>query len=140
MAPALGDLVVQVGEATPASGDKPACGPILRSHLAKDGYPVLENVTTLYELFQRSVKTYGDRPCLGKRKIVDGKAGDYEFDTYFQVDGKVSAVGSALSGLGLGPHSKVGVFGSNCPEWMISMQVSFLFVSIPRSIPLQDFS
>lgn len=124
MAPSIGDLLVQVGDPTPALGDEPAKGPVLRNSLARDGFPELEGVTTLYQLFQRSVKNHGDKPCLGKRALgADGKAGDYEFDSYQEVDGKVSALGSALSHSGLLPRAKVGVFGINCPEWMISMQV-----------------
>jgi len=32
-------------------------------------------------------------------------------------------VGSALLELGVEPKDRVGVFGANCPEWMLAMQV-----------------
>jgi long-subunit acyl-CoA synthetase (AMP-forming) len=31
-------------------------------------------------------------------------------------------VGSAYLHLGLQPKDRVGVFGANCPEWMLAMQ------------------
>lgn len=31
-------------------------------------------------------------------------------------------VGSAFLDVGLKPRDRVGVIGSNCPEWMITMQ------------------
>jgi long-subunit acyl-CoA synthetase (AMP-forming) len=39
------------------------------------------------------------------------------------VAAKVDAIASAIEGLGLGKQSAVGVYGINCPEWMITMQV-----------------
>jgi len=35
----------------------------------------------------------------------------------------VPAFGWAWVRVGLGPHSRVGVYGANSPEWMIAMQV-----------------
>jgi acyl-CoA synthetase (AMP-forming)/AMP-acid ligase II len=34
----------------------------------------------------------------------------------------VLQVGSAFLTLGLQPQDRVGVFGNNCPEWMLAMQ------------------
>ncbi len=39
----------------------------------------------------------------------------------------MAAVASALRALGVQPQQRVGVFGANCPEWMIAMQVGLLF-------------
>ena len=45
-------LLAQVAPAKPASSDEPASGPVYRNVSAKDGFPTIENVTTLYELFR----------------------------------------------------------------------------------------
>lgn len=68
MAPAE-PLVFEAAPAQPATRTRPARGPEWRSTAAKDGFPKLNGgeVTTLAELFDRSVKLFGDRPCLGWR-------------------------------------------------------------------------
>lgn len=55
--------------------------------------------------------------------LDNGKAGDYVFKTYAEVQKDVIQIASALRGLGIEPGQRVGVFGANCPEWMIAMQV-----------------
>lgn len=61
---------------------------VLRNTAAKDGWPSVEgSATTLYEVFEQSVKRYGDCKCLGWRPIVDGKAGPYEYWTYKETRG-----------------------------------------------------
>jgi len=44
--------------------------------------------------------------------------------TYGEVAAQVAQIAAALAGLGLGKNDRVGVYGANCGEWMISMQVS----------------
>lgn len=115
---------LQVGPSRPAQGDVPSAGPSYRHISAKDGFPKLE-VSTLHELFDRSVKTYAGNNCLGKReKLADGTVGDFKFETYAQVGEKVAAIASALRTLGVEARQRVGVFGANCPEWMMAMQVN----------------
>lgn len=80
---------------------------------------MMEECTSLYDMFQQSVIKYGDNPCLGART---GKNGEYEWLTYKQVDEKVAYLGSAMASIGLGPHGRVGVYGANSPEWMMAMQ------------------
>lgn len=92
---------------------------LFRSKLAKDGPPVMEGCTSLYDMFQQSVAKYGDNPCLGSRS---GKNGEYEWLTYKQVDEKVANLGSAMASIGLGPHGRVGIYGANSAEWMMAMQ------------------
>ena len=41
-----------------------------------------------------------------------------------QVSVKVSSFASGLQAVGLQAKGRVGVFGGNCPEWMIAMQAS----------------
>lgn len=54
---------------------------------AKSGFPTLDGVSTLYDLFERSVAKFPDSKCLGWRPIKDGKAQDYVYITYKQVQG-----------------------------------------------------
>lgn len=89
-------------------------------------YKTSEDVPTctLFDTFEASVKAYGDNPCLGYRPIDDdGKAGEYTFFTYTQVQEKVTAFASALNAAGVQKGQRVAVFGQNCCEWMIAMQV-----------------
>ena len=43
--------------------------------------------------------------------------------TYLEAAARVEAAGSALVARGISPKERIGVFGTNCPEWMIAMQV-----------------
>lgn len=66
----------------------PALSAVWRNKLTESkGFPPsLDNVTTCYELFQRSVGLYGSRPCLGWRTRVEAGSllGPYEFMTFQQ--------------------------------------------------------
>jgi long-subunit acyl-CoA synthetase (AMP-forming) len=53
--------------------------------------------------------------------------GKFEFLTYKQVHTKVAHVAAGLSSLGIQTKQRVGVFGINCPEYMIAMQVCFFY-------------
>ena len=65
------NLLCEVAPATLADGkDKPACGPTCRNIVAKEEFPPLDGITTLYELFKRSASRYPNNPCLGTRKHV----------------------------------------------------------------------
>lgn len=96
--------------------------PIYRLTTSKDGFPKLDGVTTLYELFSKSVDKYADLPALGHRVVKDGKAGDFEFMTYKEAGELVAQIASYLAKLGLKAEDRVGVYGANCEEWMIAMQ------------------
>ena len=67
---AKNSLVYEASPAEPASAGKPARGPEYRVLGAKKGWPTLEGVTTLYELWTKSVEKYGPRRCLGWRPKV----------------------------------------------------------------------
>jgi hypothetical protein len=63
------------------------------------------------------------RPLHRRRTLQDGNAGDYVWTTYAEAGAAVSQIASALSSLGLAKADRVGVYGANCCEWMIAMQV-----------------
>lgn len=117
--------LIEAEPARPATADAVSSSPVYRSCYAKDGFPKLEGVTTLYELFTRSVEKYAKNACLGARSApgADGKAGPYVYQTYEEVGAQVVKLASGLAAIGAPPKSKIGVLGSNCPEWMMAMQV-----------------
>jgi len=91
---------------------------------------------TLYHLFRRAVKFYGDRPCLGYRPVtgpappVTDKAargpadnrprGPYQWMSYKEVGQKVDQFGSYLRSKGLERGDKVGLYSKNKPEWTMT--------------------
>mmetsp|Transcript_21388 Transcript_21388/g.53882 ORF Transcript_21388/g.53882 Transcript_21388/m.53882 type:complete len:655 (+) Transcript_21388:111-2075(+) len=108
----------EVAPARPA-GAKPSASPAW----ARDGdlgVPTTldDGVTDLGKCWRNSVKKFADSPCLGKREGT----GPYTFETYAQIGKKVDAMGAALTGRGVQPKSAVGVYGANCPQWMVAMQ------------------
>ncbi|CAI7919671.1 unnamed protein product, partial [Closterium sp. NIES-53] len=97
--------------------------PTYRSIYAKDAYVNLgPGIDTMWTLFKASVEKFGDNQFLGKRSIVDGKAGPFEWDTYSEVHAKVLKLGSAYRAAGLDANAKVGIYGINSPEWFMAME------------------
>ena len=81
--------------------------------------------TTLFEMFEKSVKDFAARPALGRRPVgPDGQAGPYEWMSYQRLGEYVRHLSNGLAGLGLGEGARAGVYGPNCPEWMIAMQAT----------------
>jgi len=48
--------------------------------------------------------------------------GSYSWLSYKETAERAAAIASAMASIGVGPHDRAGVYGANCPEWMISMQ------------------
>ncbi|KAG1367553.1 putative Long chain acyl-CoA synthetase 3 [Cocos nucifera] len=59
---------------------------------------------------------------LGRREIVDGKPGKYVWMTYKEAYDIVTKVGASIRSLGVEQGGRCGIYGSNCPEWIISME------------------
>lgn len=116
------EWTVEVEPARPAQEGRPGAGPVYRCKKAADGTVALTDVTTCYELFQRSVRLHGSRPCLGHRPLNGEQAQPYTYMNYQEAGVAVDAIGAAMVSVGVGPNTRVGVFGSNCPEWMITQQ------------------
>jgi hypothetical protein len=73
-----GGLLVELGAGDPEA--TPTVGPTLRAVAAEDGFQDAPgNPKNLCEVFENSVKRFGDRPCLGRR--IDG-IGEFVFETY----------------------------------------------------------
>jgi len=81
-----------------------------------------ETVRTLYDVFERSVDLYKDKPYLGYREIrEDGSAAAYEWVTYGHVAQIRNAVGSGMLELGIrgGSETRVGLYSHNSVDWML---------------------
>ncbi|GJP53476.1 hypothetical protein CLOM_g12640 [Closterium sp. NIES-68] len=114
--------VIKTADAVPASEGVLSKGPTYKSSYAKDGYAALEGITTVWELFDNSVKKFAKNKFLGKRSVVNGVAGPYEWQTYEEVGAKVKKIASAFQFNGLKPQSRVGIYGINSPEWFMTME------------------
>jgi len=109
----------EVEPARAAEGETPSASPAwIASGKAGEALPHHEGVETLTDLFRRSVKEFGDKPCLGKRT----NDGPFVYETYTEIGAKVDKIGSALAANGVKPKDAVGVIGPNAPEWMMIMQ------------------
>ncbi|MBQ7529117.1 long-chain fatty acid--CoA ligase [bacterium] len=74
-----------------------------------------QKTTTLIDIFNDSVKKYGDRPDLGT--CDDGK--NYTFKTYKEVNEEVYQFASALLECGLNAGDRVVNFSVNSPQWPV---------------------
>ncbi|KAI3632074.1 hypothetical protein MIR68_009910 [Amoeboaphelidium protococcarum] len=126
--------------AKPVTVPKEGESAVYRNANCLDGVFMPKDVTTLYENFQRGLKISPKANCLGKRKISsDGKAGPYEWQSFTQVDERVTAFGSGLLQLQqqipsiaqsaashqlpvhkLDTQWHVGIYSINRPEWLIT--------------------
>nr|GLL29154.1 long chain acyl-CoA synthetase 4-like [Ipomoea trifida] len=116
-------FTVEVEPAKEAKGEKPSIGPVYRSVFAKDGFPPpIDGMDCCWDVFRLSVEKYPNNRMLGRREIVNGKAGKYVWMTYKEVYDVVMKVGSSIRSCGVEQGGKCGIYGANCPEWMISME------------------
>ncbi|WIA13533.1 hypothetical protein OEZ85_007105 [Tetradesmus obliquus] len=116
-------LLVELAPGRPASGEVPEAGPTYTVATSPDGIHRPAGINTCYDLFKASAEKYEDQDCLGSRAVgPDGKPGPYKFITYREAFQLACQAGSAFLHLGLKPKDRLGVFGPNCIEWMVSMQ------------------
>uniref|UniRef100_A0A0D9V3P1 Long-chain-fatty-acid--CoA ligase n=1 Tax=Leersia perrieri TaxID=77586 RepID=A0A0D9V3P1_9ORYZ len=115
--------VVEVEQGHPAADGRPSVGPTYRSAFARDGFPPpVPGLESCYDIFRMAVEKYPDNRMLGHREIVDGKAGAYVWKTYKEVFGLATKVGNSIRSRGLAKGSRCGIYGANCPEWIITME------------------
>ena len=100
--------MVEVGPARPATAVQPSAGPVYRHVDAEERFPTIQP-TTLYKLFDSSVRQHADLECLGMREVKCGVA------------------------VGVKPHQRVTVLGPNCPEWMVAIQVGQWIIMAGRA-------
>ncbi|KAJ6703457.1 LONG-CHAIN-FATTY-ACID--COA LIGASE [Salix viminalis] len=115
--------LIEVEKAKEAKDGKPSMGPVYRSLFAKDGFPPpVPGLESCWDVFRMSVEKYPNNPMLGRREIVNGKAGKYVWQTYKQVYDVVIKVGNSIRSCGVEPGAKCGIYGSNSAEWIMSME------------------
>ncbi|XP_038901459.1 long chain acyl-CoA synthetase 2 [Benincasa hispida] len=115
---------VAVEAATPGSGGRPSAGPVYRSIYAKDGLLQLpDGLESPWQFFSDSVKRNPGNRMLGRRQTNDdSKAGSYVWLTYQEAYDAAIRMGSAIRKRGVNSGDRCGIYGSNCPEWIISME------------------
>ncbi|XP_068664896.1 long chain acyl-CoA synthetase 4-like [Aristolochia californica] len=117
------NYVIEIEKSKEAADGKPSVGPVYRSIFAKDGFPVPpEGMESCWDIFRLSVEKYPENRMLGRREIVDGKAGKYVWCTYKQVYDEVLKIGASIRSCGVEPGGRCGIYGANCPEWVMSME------------------
>ncbi|KAJ4950151.1 hypothetical protein NE237_026983 [Protea cynaroides] len=115
--------IFEVEAGKEAKDGRPSVGPVYRSVLAKDGLACPpEGLESCWDVFRLSVEKYPGNRMLGRREIVNGKAGKYVWLTYKEVHDIVMKLGHSIRSCGVEPGGRCGIYGVNCPEWMISMQ------------------
>lgn len=112
----------------------PSVGPVYRNLLSKQSFPPLgSQFKTTWDVFSSSVEKFPNNKMLGWRELVNGKWGPYVWKTYKNVYQEVLHVAYALRASGLQPGCKVGIYGSNCPQWIVAMEAcnAQSFVCVP---------
>ncbi|KAL9318816.1 hypothetical protein ACSQ67_015333 [Phaseolus vulgaris] len=114
---------VKVEEGREGKNGSLSVGPVYRSVFSKNEFPPMDpDFSTTWDIFCESVKNYPNNPMLGRRKIVDGKIGPYVWNTYKEVYDEVLHISSALRACGAEVGARIGIYGSNCPEWIVAME------------------
>eukprot|EP00249_Psilotum_nudum_P036460 c7416_g1_i1 orf=253-2238(+) len=115
--------IVKVEEAKEAQDGRPSVGPVYRNVLCKDGFPSpVAGVETCWDVFSESVKRCPNNQMLGHREFIDGKAGKFMWWTYKEVYEIAISIGSAMRTCGVNPKGRCGIYGANCPQWLITME------------------
>ncbi|KAF9600386.1 hypothetical protein IFM89_008621 [Coptis chinensis] len=116
-------FVFEVEKAKESKHGKPSMGPVYRSVFAKDGFPPpVPGLENCFDVFRISVEKYPGNRMLGRREIADGKPGKYVWLTYKEVYDIVIKVGLSIRSCGLEKGGRCGIYGVNCPEWIMSME------------------
>lgn len=114
---------MKVEEGRAAADGKPSAGPVYRCIYAKDGLmEIPPQINSPWDFFSESVKKYPKNQMLGRRQVKDGKAGAYSWLTYQQAYDATLTIGSAIRRRGVNPGDKCGIYGVNCPEWIMAME------------------
>ncbi|CAH8320657.1 unnamed protein product [Eruca vesicaria subsp. sativa] len=130
-------FAAKVEEGVKGENGKPSVGPVYRNLLSEKGFPPMDSdITTAWDIFCKSVEKFPDNKMLGWRTIVDKKVGPYIWKTYKEVYEEVLQIGSALRALGAEPGCRVGIYGINCPQWIIAMEACAAHTLI--CVPLYD--
>lgn len=125
---------IKVEEGKEGKNGMLSVGPVYRNLLSKNEFPPMDpDFTSAWDIFSTSVKKHPQNRMLGWRKIVDGKIGPYVWKTYKEAYDEVLQIASALKACGAKSGSKIGIYGSNCPQWIIAMEACSAqnFICVP---------
>ncbi|MQM14081.1 hypothetical protein Taro_047010 [Colocasia esculenta] len=126
--------LVEVEKGVEAAAGRPSLGPVYRSIFAKDGFPPpVGGMETCWDVFRSSAEKYPGNRMLGRREIVNGKAGKYNWMTYKEVYDIVMKVGASIRSCGVDQGGRCGIYGANCSEWIISMQGNNQQYDLPKT-------
>ncbi|KAK7318109.1 hypothetical protein RJT34_02807 [Clitoria ternatea] len=116
-------FIVEVEKAKEATDVRPSIGPVYRSLFAKEPTPALvDGLHSCWDVFRMSAEKYPTKPMLGRREVVDGNPSKYKWQTYKEVYDLAIKVGNSIRACGYGEAVKCGIYGANCPEWIMSME------------------
>lgn len=101
-----------------------------------DTFPDEPMVRTLYDNLECGIEKFGERPYLGRRRVVNGAAGEYEWMSYAEVGDARSAIGSGMVHLGLEKGGRVGLYSVNSVDWMLVDAAAHAFGM--TCVPLYD--
>ncbi|XP_038985081.1 long chain acyl-CoA synthetase 4-like isoform X2 [Phoenix dactylifera] len=115
--------LVEVEKGLEGGDGEPSVGPAYRSVFAKDGFPPpIPGLESCWDVFRMSVEKNPKNRMLGSREFVDGKAGEYIWWSYEEVYNTVMKVGASIRHCGVEQGGRCGIYGVNCPEWVITME------------------
>ncbi|KAK7337547.1 hypothetical protein VNO77_18128 [Canavalia gladiata] len=133
----MNSFAAKVEEGREGTNGEPSVGPVYRNLLSKNEFPPMDpDLNTAWDIFSVAAKKYPQNRMLGWREFVDAKIGPYNWKTYKEVYDEVQHVGSALRASGAEPGSRIGVYGSNCPQWIVAMEACCAHSLI--CVPLYD--
>ncbi|KAI9022305.1 hypothetical protein CLU79DRAFT_835433 [Phycomyces nitens] len=84
-----------------------------------------EGITTLWDMYSNGSKLGGDRPFLGTRRMENGVAKEYVWQSHPKVMERIQNFGKGLCALGLERQKVVGIYSINRPEWTMSEQACY---------------
>ncbi|KAL0371568.1 UNVERIFIED_CONTAM: Long chain acyl-CoA synthetase 1 [Sesamum angustifolium] len=104
-------FAVKVEEGKKGEDGKPSVGPVYRNLLARHAYPPVDpNLSTAWEIFRASAEKHSGNRMLGWRSC------------YKEVYEETLHAGSALRAHGSEPGARIGIYSSNCPQWIVAME------------------
>ncbi|XP_020234829.1 long chain acyl-CoA synthetase 1 [Cajanus cajan] len=130
-------FAAKVEEGREGTNGELSVGPVYRNLLSKNEFPPLDpDLNSAWDIFSMAVKKYPKNRMLGWREFVDGKIGPYVWKTYEEVYDEVLHIGAALRASGAEPGSRIGIYGANCPQWIVAMEACCAHSLI--CVPLYD--
>ncbi|KAF3666602.1 Long chain acyl-CoA synthetase 1 [Capsicum annuum] len=115
---------VKVEEGKEGKNGQPSIGPVYRNPISKNGFPSADpDLSTAWQLFRSAVDKYPGNRMLGWRDFKDGKWGPYNWKTYKEAYEEILQTGSALRAHGIEPGARIGIYGANCPQWIVAMEL-----------------